>query len=138
MKAVFGDTAYFLALVNARDHLHLQAVAFHQQPPGPLLTTEWVLTELGDALCTAPARKRFDQLLAALRVQPDVEIVPASHELFARGCRLYADRPDKDWSLTDCISFVVMREQGVTEALTCDHHFTQAGFTVLLDEQRHE
>jgi hypothetical protein len=59
--------------------------------------------------------------------------VPASEEVFERGLGLYRSRPDKEWSLTDCISFVVMQEQGIGEALTADRHFTQAGFVALLD-----
>ena len=129
---VFGDTAYFLALVNARDQLHPQAVALNERPPGPMLTTEWILTELGNALATPPARERFSRLLVALQAQPDVKIIPASHTLFERGCALFAQRPDKAWSLTDCISFVVMQEYGLEAALTADQHFEQAGFKRLM------
>ena len=59
-------------------------------------------------------------------------IVPASRELFQRGVELFTQRPDKDWSLTDCPSYVVMKEQDIEDALTTDPHFEQAGFTVLL------
>jgi predicted nucleic acid-binding protein len=62
----------------------------------------------------------------------DVEIVPATMEWFERGMELYEGRPDKEWSLTDCISFAVMTERGVSDALTNDHHFEQAGFRILL------
>jgi hypothetical protein len=58
--------------------------------------------------------------------------MPSSNELFAAGVELYATRPDKEWSLTDCISFVVMEREGLTDALTGDRHFEQAGFKVLL------
>ena len=132
MKAVFADTAFFLALVNARDHLHPQATALNEHPPGPMLTTEWVLTELGDALAVPSGRAKFVRLVAALRAQPDVEIVPASHELFERSRALFAQRVDKEWSLTDCTSFVVMRERGTVAALTPDQHFEQAGFQRLM------
>ena len=67
-----------------------------------------------------------------LRRREDVVLLPSSRELFDRGLQLFSDRPDKEWSLTDCISFVVMGERSLTEALTSDHHFEQAGFTVLL------
>jgi len=53
----------------------------------------------------------------------------------ASGWTLYQQRPDKEWGLTDCISFVVMQEQGISEAFTSDHHFTQAGFTILLSHK---
>jgi len=59
-------------------------------------------------------------------------IHPAHHDLFQQGLTLYKRRPDKDWSFTDCISFAVMQAEGLTEALTADHHFEQAGFTALL------
>jgi predicted nucleic acid-binding protein len=59
-------------------------------------------------------------------------LVASSAEVFERGCELHACRPDKGWSLTDCISFVVMEERGIHEALTGDHHYEQAGFTALL------
>lgn len=70
--------------------------------------------------------------LDGFRKSPKVEVTPATRELFESGWNLYAARPDKDWSLTDCISFVVMQERGITDALTGDHHFEQAGFKPLL------
>ena len=132
MNSVFGDTVYFLALVNARDQLHAQARELSRQPPGSLITTEWVLTEVGDALSAPGARERFTALLGTLQRQADVEIVPASHDLFAKGCAVFGERPDKAWSLTDCLSFAVMRERAIGSALTADHHFVQAGFDVLM------
>ena len=121
MKPVFGDTVNFLALVNGADTFHRQAVQLSREPPGPLVTTEWVLTEVGDALSQAPNRPRFNRLLLLLRSQKDVEIVPSSSDIFQRGCQLYAEREDNDWPLTDCGSFVVMNERGVSQALTSDH-----------------
>jgi hypothetical protein len=132
VKTVFGDTAYFLALVSARDNLHGQAVALSRNPPGVLLTTEWVLTEVGDGLSAPTVRDRFVRLLALLRSRPDVRIIPATSDLFERGCALFSQRPDKEWSLTDCTSFVVMTEYGVEGALTSDEHFVQAGFRRLM------
>ena len=132
MNSVFGDTVYFLALVNARDQLHAQAKELSRQPPGSLVTTEWVLTEVGDALSAPGARERFTALLGTLQRQADVEIVPANHDLFAKGCAVFGERPDKAWSLTDCLSFAVMRERAIGSALTADHHFVQAGFNVLM------
>jgi uncharacterized protein len=97
-----------------------------------ILTTQWVLTELADAMCSRQKRQTFIDLYQVLQTDADVEAIPASAELFERGMELFTDRPDKDWSLTDCISFVVMQERGITEALTGDHHFEQAGFRALL------
>jgi predicted nucleic acid-binding protein len=67
-----------------------------------------------------------------LRHDPKVMILPSDNQLFQKGVHLYASRPDKEWSLTDCISFVVMTQQRLTEALTGDRHFEQAGFRALL------
>ena len=70
--------------------------------------------------------------LDELRADPDALIVPGDDSLWERGRILFAQRPDKQWSLTDCISFVVMQDRGITEALTADHHYEQAGFVGLL------
>ena len=78
------------------------------------------------------SRQRFLNLIAALESDPDVVIVPADDGLFQRGVELYRQRPDKDWPLTDCVSFVVMQDQNIREALTGDVHFEQAGFVALL------
>jgi len=132
MSAVFADTVYFLALLNPADQWHAHARAFSANPPGPLVTTEFILTEVGDGLSRPGDRLRFARLLELLRAQPDVEIVPVSHQLFAQGCELHAQRTDKDWSLTDCTSFLVMRAKELEVALTADRHFTQAGFKALM------
>ena len=132
MNVVFADTVYFLALLNPMDQWHVRARELSRKPPGPLLTTEFVLMEVGDGLSHPDNRGRFARLLQLLRAQADVDIIPSSSELFRQGCELHARRPDKEWSLTDCTSFVVMRERGVEQALTSDHHFVQAGFQLLM------
>ena len=132
MTPLFADTYYFLALMNKGDTAHTKAVALAEKITGPMVTTAWVLTELADALSTPPWRSSFLRLLDALRSDPACTIVPPSPALFEAGVSLFAERPDKDWTLTDCISFVVMREHHITEALTGDRHFQQAGFTALL------
>jgi len=131
-EADFRGHSAFYRLINPRDRLHARAVALNRQPPGPLVTTEWVLAEVGDAFCFVEGRRRFLRLVELLRQQPDVEILPANSELFQRALLLYAARPDKEWSLTDCTSFLVMQDRGLTDALTHDHHFAQAGFRPLL------
>jgi predicted nucleic acid-binding protein len=132
MKVVFADTFYYLALVNADDSHHAEAHAYTAAFHGSIVTSAWVLTELADALAQPSTRPAFLQVLAQLRADPDVLIVPPSADIFKDGLRLYAERPDKAWSLTDCISFVVMQRQGISEALTGDRHFEQAGFVALL------
>ncbi len=133
MTAVFADAFYYFALLNPKDAAHQKATHFAKHVSRNLLTTEWVLTEVGDGLSQWPrGRLAFVRLYAELVARPDVRIVPFSAELFAAGLELYAQRPDKEWSLTDCISFVVMTRDGVSEALTGDKHFEQAGFHKLL------
>jgi uncharacterized protein len=133
MKTVFADTFYFLALLNPSDQAHGKAVAFTSGNTVRMVTTEWVLTELADGLARSRrGRAEFLSTLADLQADADVAIVPCDQALMAEGVQLYAQRPDKEWSLTDCISFVVMIKKGITEALTGDHHFEQAGFVALL------
>jgi predicted nucleic acid-binding protein len=132
MNVVFADTFYFLAFLGERDSKHDRAMEFSQEYTGRTVTTAWVLTEVADALSAPEERPSFLKLLKLLSNSPTVTIVPPSESLFRRGLDLYAARPDKAWSLTDCISFVVMDEHAITEALTGDHHFEQAGFTALL------
>ncbi|NQT87546.1 type II toxin-antitoxin system VapC family toxin [bacterium] len=132
MSEVFVDSFYCLALLNARDAAHKRAVRFSATARVRMVTTGFVLTEVADALCDRSQRRNVVHLLDTVRADPYYVMVPASQELLDRGLDLYRRRPDKDWSLTDCISFVVMRERGITEALTADHHFQQAGFMALL------
>ncbi len=133
MKAVFADTFYFLALAREQDGAHARAVDYSRTRHGRVVTTAWVLTEMANALAAAASRFAFTRLLARIRQDPRFTIVPPTPELFDRGVALYSERSDKDWSLTDCISFVVMRDMDITEALTGDRHFEQAGFTALLE-----
>jgi len=132
MSLLFADSFYFLALVNPDDAAHEEAVQLSRQRWGRHVTTTWVLTEVGDALAAPAQRGVFLALLNRIRANPQVTVVPPSQDLFDRGLDLFAKRPDKEWSVTDCVSFVVMREHGIQEALTADHHFEQAGFTLLL------
>jgi len=128
----FADTSYFLALLNPQDDWHTAACDASTNLAEPILSTDWVLTELADAMCQGRNRSTVVAFLRLLRRREDVTLVPASRELLDRGLDLFARRPDKQWSLTDCISFLVMSDHGVTDALTTDHHFEQAGFTALL------
>jgi hypothetical protein len=91
-----------------------------------------VLTEVADGLAATARRQVFRRLLHDLEANKTNLIVPANSETFEKGVELYDARPDKLWSLTDCISFVVMSEEQIAEALTADRHFEQAGFTALL------
>ena len=83
---------------------------------------------MADALSDSSSRGRVREFVVFLRQSAACEIIPASRELFDRALDFYHQRHDKNWTLTDCTSFVVMRERNVTEALTGDKHFEQAGF----------
>ena len=132
MKAVFADAFYFVACLNRADQHHKKAASFASQNQRPIVTTAWVLTEVADAFAASTARDRIAGFVAALEGDVNTKIVPATQALFHRGLERYAARPDKDWTLTHCISFVVMEDERITDALTGDQHFTQAGFKVLL------
>jgi uncharacterized protein len=132
MNRVFADSFFFFAIFNPHDAAHAKAIDLGRQHRGPLVTTAWVLTEVADGLAHTPHRKVFRRLIEDLEANKANLIVPANAEIFEKGVELYSARPDKQWSLTDCISFVVMSEEQITEALTGDHHFEQAGFKALL------
>lgn len=132
MKPVFADTFFYLALLNPEDAAHPQAAEFLRTQTASTVTTAWVLAEVGDAMAAPMNRPLFLALLERLRSDPNVTIVPPAQESFDGGVDFYARRRDKEWSLTDCISFVAMQEYGLTDALTGDRHFEQAGFRALL------
>lgn len=132
MTPYFADSFYYPALLSRDDEAHERALALTRELVAPMVTTAWVLTEVGDALAAPQHRPGFLELLEVIRTDPRVEIVPPTEDLFHRGVGLLGERLDKEWSVTDCISFVVMQERGIREALTGDHHFEQAGFRALL------
>ena len=132
MKPVFADTFFFFAILNRADPLHQRATTYSRNTRLLRITTDWVITELADGLSRATERERFLDLYRHIQLSPAVRVVPASRPLLEAAIALYASRTDKDWTLTDCVSFVVMRDEGLTQALTADHHFEQAGFSALL------
>jgi predicted nucleic acid-binding protein len=129
--AVFADTFFYLALLRQDDPAHARAVA-RATLNQIIVTSEFILLELGNACARAADHGDFLALIDGMRASPRVRIVALDSRLFSRGLERMASRPDKDWSLTDCISFVVMEDEGIQEALTADQHFEQAGFTALL------
>ncbi len=132
MRRCFADAFFFFAWWNRRDRAHDNVQRFLDDFEGKLVTTRWVLMEVADGLASTPARPKVRMLFDDLWSDPMVEIVEPSETLNQQGLALYEARPDKDWSLTDCISFVVMSDEGLAEALTGDKHFEQAGFVTLL------
>lgn len=135
---IFLDTAYVYALVSPRDQWHTQALKWQQKiiaENRPLLTTQFILAEIADGLSAVKFRRQAAQAIRTLETNSLVEIVPVSSELFAETLDFYEKRNDKSWGFTDCSSFVVMTQRGLTDALTVDDDFRQAGFrALLLDE----
>ena len=133
-RGTFVDTVYILALLNPRDRWHHRAVELSQSVRTPLVTSHAVLTEVADALSHPNRRTWAWQTIDDLRSDPEVRCVATDEKTFAAALDLYRTRPDKNWSLTDCISFVIMSDQHLTEVLTADAHFIQAGFRALMIE----
>jgi predicted nucleic acid-binding protein len=129
---IFLDTGYLLALFDPADELRLRAMGWSLTLRESCLVTEYVLWECVNAFSHPADRSTAHVLVDYLWSEPGYEIVSASPGLFAAGLRLHRERRDKAWSLTDCISFHVMRERGIQRALAYDEHFEQAGFVALL------
>lgn len=133
---LFLDASYAIALASPRDQHHDRAVELageiEADPLVRLVTTRAILLEIGNALAKARHRTAAIALINALEHDPRVDVVPFSEEAYRDGLTLYEQHIDKEWGLTECISFVVMKELGITDALTADDHFRQAGFRPLL------
>jgi predicted nucleic acid-binding protein len=132
---VFVDTVAWIALVNRSDNLRPRAQRVMKElrrQKVALVTTEFVLLEVADALCAPTIRAQTVAYLDGLRRSDRLQIVSASQDLLAEGWSLYSQRLDKDWGMTDCTSFVVMTREQIKQAFTSDHHFEQAGFIKLL------
>jgi predicted nucleic acid-binding protein len=130
MRRVFADTVYWVARINPRDQWH----ADYKSLTGlRQVTTDEVLDEvLAHFRGYGPAmRSRAAQIVRQILAHPDVEVVAQSRQSFLDGLALYEARPDKGYSLTDCIAMETMRREGLTEVLTKDVHFIQEGFITL-------
>lgn len=137
MLEVFLDTSYALALSAPHDRYHEQAVTLAEQLEADetrLVTTRAVVLEIGHVVSKIGYQQAAIEMLAALEVDRQVEIVPVSEQIYARALQLYQEQRAQTWSITDCISFVVMQERGLSDALTTGLHFQEAGFRVLLRE----
>ena len=129
MNAVFADTFYWIALTNPLDAAHGRA----NEVMSDIITTEEVLTEYLNYFCDGPAhlRRKASLVVETIFDDPTVRLVPQSHDSFRAGLALYRARPDKGYSLTDCISMETMRREGLNDVLTNDRHFEQEGFRAL-------
>ena len=132
---VFLDTAYAIALSSPNDLFHQRAVQLADElklAGTRLVTTRAILLEIGNALSKQRHRRAAAVSLDSLEIDPHVEIIPLSEQLYVRASQLYRERPDKESALTDCVSIIVMGDRGIIEALTTDDHFQQAGFQALM------
>jgi predicted nucleic acid-binding protein len=130
------DTAFVQALFNRSDQYHDRGVLWSHHLRQPRLLAEWwvteaILIEIGNAFSATNRRAALDFIRGAYR-SPTVRVIATDTALLERAVQLYEARADKTWGLTDCVSFVVMGEAGLTDALTPDHHFEQAGFVALM------
>ena len=133
MKVVFADTGYWVAVLGPKDNLSVKALAISSNlGKSRILTTEMVLDELLSALSPLPERTFAIRGVDAIRANPNVEVVPQTSIQFRDAFELYKKMADKEWSLTDCASFEIMKARGISEALAHDRHFEQAGFVALL------
>lgn len=132
MNSLFVDTGFYVALLSPRDVWHTRAVELSREIHRRLVLTDLIVVELGNACSSVRDRGLVAQLISRLQADPEVQIVEFTRGLLQRGLDLFQRRPDKDWSLTDCISFVVMDDLGLREVLGADRHFEQAGFAILL------
>jgi predicted nucleic acid-binding protein len=132
---LFLDASYAIALASSTDQHRERAVELAQwieTEDKHLITSRAVVLEIGNALSKLRYRAAAVALLDAIERDPNVEVVPLSEELYRRSLELYRQHQDKEWGLTDCVSFAVMWKRSITDALTTDDHFRQAGFRALL------
>lgn len=135
MRVVFADTSYWIAVLHEADVLHESAMsALAGLGSFRIITSEMVLVELLNTLSKKGALLRLAAAAAVdgLRHNANVEVVPQTRGQFSEALKLYRQREDKGWSLTDCASIIIMRNCSIQEALTSDRHFEQAGFVTLL------
>ena len=135
MRIAFVDTLYFVAIFNPKDQWHGRAIAASKLvAETKLITTEDVLVELLNFFSEYGEKARRGAVAQAEGILSgsNIEVIPLSHDAFMAGLALYKARPDKGYSLTDCISMHTMRERGISDILTHDDHFRQEGFIVLL------
>lgn len=138
MNRIFLDTAFAIATVSRRDQFHQKAVFWLNRietNSTPLVTTQAVLLEIGNAMSKSAFRQVGAGLLNKLKNDPNTRIFSLTDELYDQAFELFSSRADKEWGLVDCVSFVVMEAENIEAALTTDEHFLQAGFRALLLEE---
>jgi predicted nucleic acid-binding protein len=134
MTALFADTFYWIALADTTDNAHQRALALTKERAGShIVTTDEVLAECLTFFATAPEpfRRAAADSVQRLLASSLIQVIAQSRDSFLAGLQLYRARPDKGYSITDCISMATMRREGINEVLTNDRHFEQEGFRAL-------
>ena len=137
MREIYADSGYWVAMYDYHDGLHQKARdATAQLGPVRVVTSEMALVEFLNYVSKhgEMIRRRASDAERRMRANPNLHIEPQTGRLFRAAADLYAQRPDQRWSVTDCASFLIMRERNITEALAHDIDFVQAGFRALLRE----
>ena len=137
MRQVFADTGYWVALIDEDDNLHLKAASISKTMGAVLLVThELVLVEVLNhfSACGPTYRRKALENVERIRYSPRTSVFALDTERFAQSLVRYSRYYDKQWGLTDCYSFTLMDDLGITDALAYDHHFQQAGFRALMRE----
>jgi len=139
MTALFADTFYWIALADFTDRAHQQALTLTaEHAASQIVTTDEVLTEYLTFFSTAPEslRREAAESVEGILANSAIRVIPQSRQSFLDGLQLYRARPDKGYSLVDCISMQAMRKEGLTEVLTNDRHFEQEGFRAMFRDSR--
>ena len=134
-RRVLLDTSFLIALENRSDPHHQRAKEWDRAlfDEAAICVLHWgILLEIGDGYARLGRRSKSEDLFNRLLNEDRYHVEPLSESLFEEGMEIYLTRRDKEWGLTDCLSFALMHTEGITEALTADVHFRQAGFTALL------
>ncbi len=134
-STVFLDTGFAIALLAPRDQYHKNALILAnqiRQNKVKIITSDAVLLEIGAALAKSAYRSAAVKFIDSLRADSNVEIVSLDRQLFNSAYQLFRERTDKEWSLADCASFIIMKERCIVQALAADDHFAQSGFVPLL------
>lgn len=138
-QTVFVDTSAWLALINEADTEHATAKTLRDKllrSKKRFLITDYIIVEIANSLCKTRWRSHAVRLINSIRETDSIEVVEIDKEILDDAWGMYSTRTDKEWSLTDCVSFVVMKRHGIKEAFTNDRHFEQAGFIVLMRQRR--
>lgn len=141
MNSVFADTGFWVAIINPKDRWHLQALDLLVSldlRQVRTYTSEMVMTELLNFFCKFSGAIRTQTAIKVQKVKqnPNMTVIPQNSMQFNSALALYLKREDKEWSLTDCSSFLIMKDLKITVALSHDKHFIQAGFQNLINQEQ--